>query len=308
MKSGIEHIVSAVPVLRSQYEDEEHHNLTHGNAFPASPAERQLFYRDDDHKWYQYDGTAWRAKATENYVDTEVATAVSAHAALTAGVHGAAAGQDILVAAITRSNFMMIPTAVGWDETIVGAGVVDQEPFRQRAKITDVNAGSALAYTRSQGFNIGGTYGKVNWDKHLYFILNYGIYFSEANLNRRVQLKGVDTLGQLAEMGIGFQVVDLVMTGEAYGIARGTVALGNMIEIADPSYESIQVVIELDPATPAVRFYINGSLIGSIINADHIPSGESGGAVWFAHSIDRAAGGAVNVASVFMHSKIWQEL
>lgn len=88
MKSGIEHIVATIPVPRSEFESEEFHNLTHGNAFPASPVERQLFYRDDEHLWYQYDGTAWRAKATENYVDTKIAADIATHAALTTGVHG----------------------------------------------------------------------------------------------------------------------------------------------------------------------------------------------------------------------------
>lgn len=59
MNSGIEHIVATVPVPKSEFEDEEFHNLVHGNAFPASPIERQLFYRDDLHKQYQYNGTAW---------------------------------------------------------------------------------------------------------------------------------------------------------------------------------------------------------------------------------------------------------
>lgn len=75
MKSGIEHIVSTIPVPRSEFESEQFHNLTHGNAFPASPVERQLFYRDDEHLWYQYNGTAW------------VSFDVTTHAGLTTGVH-----------------------------------------------------------------------------------------------------------------------------------------------------------------------------------------------------------------------------
>ena len=33
--------------------------MIHGNAFPAAPVARQLFYRDDLNIWYIYDGTAW---------------------------------------------------------------------------------------------------------------------------------------------------------------------------------------------------------------------------------------------------------
>lgn len=57
--SGIRHVVSSVPVSKSQYEDQAHHELIHGTSFPASPSERQLFYRDDLHKWYIYNGSSW---------------------------------------------------------------------------------------------------------------------------------------------------------------------------------------------------------------------------------------------------------
>jgi hypothetical protein len=51
-KSGISHVVTSVPVPRSQYESEVHHALNHGNSFPASPDNYQLFFRDDLGKWY----------------------------------------------------------------------------------------------------------------------------------------------------------------------------------------------------------------------------------------------------------------
>lgn len=33
--------------------------MIHGTTFPPNPVERELFYRDDLHIWYIYDGTAW---------------------------------------------------------------------------------------------------------------------------------------------------------------------------------------------------------------------------------------------------------
>lgn len=77
--SGIRHVVSAVPVPRTEFEDEEFHALVHGNVFPAGPVERQLFYRDDLHTLYIYNGTAW------------ISSDVTTHAALTTGVHGVGA-------------------------------------------------------------------------------------------------------------------------------------------------------------------------------------------------------------------------
>lgn len=70
--SGIRHVVSSVPVPRTEFEDEEFHALMHGNAFPAAPVERQLFYRDDTHKWSIYNGTDW--------VELTVATVATHHA------------------------------------------------------------------------------------------------------------------------------------------------------------------------------------------------------------------------------------
>jgi hypothetical protein len=57
--SGINHVVTSVPVPRSQYESEEHHALVSGTSFPASPVEKQLFYRTDLHQLYIYNGTSW---------------------------------------------------------------------------------------------------------------------------------------------------------------------------------------------------------------------------------------------------------
>jgi hypothetical protein len=57
--SGLKHVVASVPVPRSAYESEEHHALVSGTSFPASPVEKQLFYRTDLHQLYIYNGTSW---------------------------------------------------------------------------------------------------------------------------------------------------------------------------------------------------------------------------------------------------------
>lgn len=58
-KSGLKHIDVGAELTRTEWESEESHELLHGNSFPGSPVERQLFYRDDEHKWYIYDGSEW---------------------------------------------------------------------------------------------------------------------------------------------------------------------------------------------------------------------------------------------------------
>ena len=58
-KSGLRHIDVGPELTRTEWESEESHELVHGTSFPASPVERQLFYRDDEHKWYVYNGSSW---------------------------------------------------------------------------------------------------------------------------------------------------------------------------------------------------------------------------------------------------------
>ena len=58
-KSGIQHADVGDDLSKAEWLSEESHALVHGNAFPDLPVECQLFYRDDEHKWYVYNGTAW---------------------------------------------------------------------------------------------------------------------------------------------------------------------------------------------------------------------------------------------------------
>ena len=180
--------------------------------------------------------------------------------------------------------------------------------MRNLVEITDTNAGSAFARAAAMAFNIGGNYGRINFDKEFYLIFNYAIYKSEADLVRRVQVwdSSSTVCKDLDAPGLGLRVENLAIVGESYGTARGTVSLGNMVEISDPHYELRQVVIRLEPDTPKAEFYLDGSLAGSITNTAHIPSGEASGGCYLNHSITRpGTGGAV--ASVFMQAKFWQE-
>jgi len=97
-KSGLRHIDVGAELSKSEWESEESHEIVHGTSFPASPVERQLFYRDDLHAWYIYNGTDWvnlqapgLAIHGNEYHDPDFATeaALATHEAATSGVHGA---------------------------------------------------------------------------------------------------------------------------------------------------------------------------------------------------------------------------
>ena len=57
--SGLKHADVGDELSKAEWLSEESHELVHGTSFPGSPAERQLFYRDDEHKWYVYAGSSW---------------------------------------------------------------------------------------------------------------------------------------------------------------------------------------------------------------------------------------------------------
>jgi hypothetical protein len=58
-KSGLKHIDVGAELTKTEWESEDSHEVVHGNSFPGSPVERQLFYRDDEHKWYIYNASSW---------------------------------------------------------------------------------------------------------------------------------------------------------------------------------------------------------------------------------------------------------
>lgn len=98
-KSGLKHIDVGPELTKTEWESKETHELIHGTSFPSSPVERQLFYRDDEHKWYIYNGTDWvwlggggggmEVHGNEKH-DPDFATesALSSHASASTGVHG----------------------------------------------------------------------------------------------------------------------------------------------------------------------------------------------------------------------------
>ena len=57
--SGLKHADVGDELSKAEWLSEESHELVHGTSFPGSPVERQLFYRDDQHKWYIRTNSAW---------------------------------------------------------------------------------------------------------------------------------------------------------------------------------------------------------------------------------------------------------
>jgi len=68
MGKGIKHTPVGSQLDQSEWEADTSHFLDSGTSFPASPSEGDLFYRTDQHKWYIYDGTAWKETTAQALV------------------------------------------------------------------------------------------------------------------------------------------------------------------------------------------------------------------------------------------------
>ena len=211
------------------------------------------------------------------------------------------AGPALLVDLVRQSNFIMIPTAGGWTTSTAGSGSITFQPMRLIGQTGTTANSRGLCWTSAYGFNEGGVYQYMNWDKVLYFIFNVSRYQSDTEVVGRIQLKPGATEGPLAGKGIGLKILNGDLWGESYGTGLGEVDLGYTLNIA--GQEGSQIVIALDPGT-SVKWYVNGVLKGTQDTASKIPAGTAIGR--FVFSIINGATGGTNCALSMMQSKIWQ--
>jgi len=162
-KSGLKHIDVGSELTKAEWESEESHELIHGTSFPSSPVERQLFYRDDEHKWYLYNGTGWvNLQASDlsvhgnEYHDPDFASEaeLASHEAAATGVHGV--GSNYIAQAPASSHLVRAFTK-GWTsgKLLKGAGVnVDPTEISGWEKISEVIPGSDVDYVDFTGLDI----------------------------------------------------------------------------------------------------------------------------------------------------------
>lgn len=150
-----------------------------------------------------------------------------------------------------------IPTSSPWFESNVN-GAVYYGPTCMFLN-TSVNANSrALAQFFMIGSNSGDIlYDYIDWTKHIELSFFINRYLSDAEVVARVQLKEVNTEGQLAARGIGIQINNFDVFGEAYGTAGNTVAIGTMI---DNQIMRVKIIVESNQ----VEFWVNGVLAGTL--------------------------------------------
>ena len=58
---GFSHVSVGTEMTQAEFESTDSHDLDSGVAFPGAPADKDMFYRTDEHRMYFYNGTSWIA-------------------------------------------------------------------------------------------------------------------------------------------------------------------------------------------------------------------------------------------------------
>lgn len=153
---------------------------------------------------------------------------------------------------------LIIPTNAGWATSNAGSGGVTQAPLYLFV-FTGITASSrGQAYTYTLGLNSGdiGRY-LTDWTKKLELEFLIVRLNNDPECVARIQLKESYNEGALSQRGIGINIANYAVVGEAYGTARGTVSLGT---IPDDRVWRVKIV----KTNEEVQFWVNGVLMGTL--------------------------------------------
>jgi len=201
---------------------------------------------------------------------------------------------------LNRWKEIVVPTNAGWTTSNVGSGGVTQAPFLL-APYTGLTANSrGLATAIVFGLNSGAlSRYYIDWTKRLelnFIVLRLN---SDSEVVAHFQLKEIATEGILAERGIGLSIANYTVTGEAYGTARGTAALGTL---TDDRLWRVRIIKEAG----RVEFWVKGVLVGTLTGAA-VPNVVGTENVSTVVSIINGATGGVNALLYVYDVKIVQE-
>lgn len=154
---------------------------------------------------------------------------------------------------------------------------------------TSVTANSrGLLFHYANGLNSGDRgQNQCDYSKKLEWNFTVNRDYSDAQVIARMQLKQVNTEGDLANVGLGLRIDNFVLTGEAYGTARQAINLG----VSLTTNYRVRVKIIHIPGV-RVEFWVNGVLRGTLTGTA-VPFGVLADTYWV-ESIINGATGAVN--------------
>ncbi len=159
-----------------------------------------------------------------------------------------------------------------WGQVLTGSGHVTNGNLYVEVGTGVTASSTAVKSQPMAGLNPANAHWVyIDWRKPLYMGFWVARTTSEAETHAYVQLKDSNAYGQLAQFGIGIEIVNLTLSGESYGTVRGTT--GSVLMTSTYPY---WVWIEHDPVNGLINWYVNGVLIGTETTSTHIPNSSAG--------------------------------
>jgi len=201
---------------------------------------------------------------------------------------------------LDRYKLVVVPTNAAWVADNAGTGGAFHNLFYLVVQTgTDPNS-RGMFRRETSGLNSGDRmHDAVDYGKYLEWRFIVNRIASDPEAVARVQLKQVNIEGALTDVGIGLEIDNFDVYGEAYGTARDTVSL---VTLSNNRQRRFKIV--LIPGT-RVEFWVDGVLRGTL-TGDAVPIGVTTTTFIVASIINGATGG-VNAVLYLSDIKFVQE-
>lgn len=165
-----------------------------------------------------------------------------------------------------RYKHIRMPTNSGWTAFLVNGGA-GQGVTYLRLNTSVTASSSARAVHDILGLTSGNTTAdRIDWDKRLEYSFIFQRINSDAQVVARIQLKLTNVEGLLANRGVGLEINNLTVVGEAYGTARQTTGTLKILT----SNWSVRAKIVV--TATSVEFWVDGVLVESLTGTA-VPTG-----------------------------------
>lgn len=186
-----------------------------------------------------------------------------------------------------KYKHIRVPTNAGWTTSNVN-GIVTQTPLHMYANTSITAISRGLAHCASTNLNSGDIcHDYINWSKRLELSFILSRITADVEVVARVQLKEVNTEGVLAAKGIGLQISNYTVVGEAYGTALQTT--GTLKTLITDRIIRVKIVL----TSTSVEFWIDGVLVESLTGTA-IPTAASAATDYLVVSIINGVTGGIN--------------
>lgn len=214
---------------------------------------------------------------------------------------------EVVLNAFKDNYLVILDDFKDWGKTIVNSGSSNDAPVRATVFTGVAPLSSCLRYAEIAPMRYGDAPARINWGKKLIWIFSIVRINSDAEFIGRMQIKEGVAIGQLVADGVGIQIDNYNLTGEAYGAAgRDTVALTTVLG----SSFCYGVMIVHNPGVND-QFWIDSGngwvLEGTIVDTTRIPSGLAGGWDYVIVSAENGVTGGVNNEMSIYKPYVWSK-